>query len=259
MYQSATLGSGIGLYIDGSANGVIDTCVFEANGKEALKIYPQAATDNVSAVVARSHFENNHLSEATPGDFFDIVADGSIATTYVGVDISITDSWISGLNPYPKAASFKTVQKFYINNCMASGASWTANTFKFASSCYGEINLPYYKSDARNFIENDGTNVIMSDDIHTVAISDGDTSPDVTAINVCKTGNTNPTTITALDKGYVGQKVTVIFGDALTTVDFTGTWLKGNAGVDKAFGLYDSMTCVRDDTGAWYCTLALAS
>lgn len=66
-----------------------------------------------------------------------------------------------------------------------------------------------------------------------------------------KTQSVNPTTITAFDDGAVGQEITVIFNDANTTVDFTGTTLKGNGGVDFTGAVGDVMTGVFDGTN-WY-------
>lgn len=79
-----------------------------------------------------------------------------------------------------------------------------------------------------------------------------DATPSVTGFNVWKTANANATTITMLDNGYVGQRVTVIINDAVTTVDFSGTHLKGNGGADWSPGAGDFMTCEFDGTD-WYC------
>lgn len=67
-----------------------------------------------------------------------------------------------------------------------------------------------------------------------------------------KTQSTNPTTITMFDDGVVGQEITVLFEDANTTIDFTGTNLKGNVGVDFVGAVGDVMTCVFDGTN-WLC------
>ena len=64
--------------------------------------------------------------------------------------------------------------------------------------------------------------------------------------HVFKTQSTFATTITALDDGVAGQEITVIFNDANTTIDFTGTNLKGNGGVDFAGAPGDVMTGVFD-------------
>ena len=79
-------------------------------------------------------------------------------------------------------------------------------------------------------------------------------TPSVAGGNVFKTANTG-VTITALTGGFTGQRVTVIFGDSVTVVDFTGTNLKGNAGVDWSPVTNDSMTCTFDGAN-WYCDIS---
>jgi hypothetical protein len=81
-----------------------------------------------------------------------------------------------------------------------------------------------------------------------------DATPAVNSYDVFKTANTAGTTITMLDNGYVGQNVSIIVNDTNTTIDFTGTNLKGNSGADWSPGSGDSMNCVFDGTN-WYCTI----
>lgn len=71
---------------------------------------------------------------------------------------------------------------------------------------------------------------------------------------IFKTANVNPTTITALTGGFTGQRIVVIINDAVTTIDFSGTTLKGNAGVDWSPGSGDWMECIFDGTN-WYCSV----
>lgn len=66
-----------------------------------------------------------------------------------------------------------------------------------------------------------------------------------------KTQSKSLTRITAFDDGVVGQEITVIFNDDNTTIDFTGTTLKGNGGVDFTGAKGDVMTGVFDGTN-WY-------
>ncbi|MFC1712128.1 glycosyl hydrolase family 28-related protein [Candidatus Poribacteria bacterium] len=88
-----------------------------------------------------------------------------------------------------------------------------------------------------------------------ITLSDGDATPSVAGGNVFKTANTGATTITMFDDGMAGQKITVIIGDANTTMDFTGTNLKGNSGADWSPVSGDHMTCVFDGTN-WYCDVS---
>ena len=78
-----------------------------------------------------------------------------------------------------------------------------------------------------------------------------DATPTVAGNSLVRTANTNPTTITMFDDGTSGQEITVIFNDANTTIDFTGTNLKGNVGVDFTGAVGDIMTGVFDGTD-WY-------
>ena len=50
----------------------------------------------------------------------------------------------------------------------------------------------------------------------------------------------------------------IYFNDANTTVDFTGTNLKGHAGVDWTVAQFDSMR-IKYKTGKWYCITEDAS
>ncbi|TJV27687.1 MAG: hypothetical protein E5Y16_26845 [Mesorhizobium sp.] len=85
--------------------------------------------------------------------------------------------------------------------------------------------------------------------------TDLDTTPSVAGGRRFKASNTVATTITALDGGFEGQEVTVVFTTANTTVDFTGTTLKGNAGVDWVPAANDHMTCVFDGAN-WFCNVS---
>ena len=85
-----------------------------------------------------------------------------------------------------------------------------------------------------------------------INFASGDTTPSVLAGEFFQTVNTSATTITNFDNGYTGKKIYVRFNDNNTTVDFTGTNLKGNAGVDWSPAQGDHMECVFDGTN-WLC------
>lgn len=97
-----------------------------------------------------------------------------------------------------------------------------------------------------------GLSLVKSGDI--IAFTANDTTPSVAKGRNFETANTGATTITALDDGFKGQEVTIIFNDANTTVDFTGTTLKGNAGADFTASAGDSMKCLFDGTN-WICAV----
>ena len=88
--------------------------------------------------------------------------------------------------------------------------------------------------------------------------ADADTTPSVRTTErygLFKTANTGATTISDFDDGQVGQVIYVIIDDANTTIDFTSSGLKGNAGVDWSPTTGDHMTCVYDGTD-WYCDVS---
>lgn len=98
---------------------------------------------------------------------------------------------------------------------------------------------------------------ILGDQI-IATFTDGDTTPSVAVPNALfMTANTGATTISDLDDGFSGQIVTVVFGDANTTVDFTASGLVGNGGADWTPSANDSMRCVYDGTD-WYCAISQA-
>lgn len=66
------------------------------------------------------------------------------------------------------------------------------------------------------------------------------------------TANSNPTTISMFDDGISGQVIHVIINDGNTTIDFSGTNLKGNNGGDWTPNSGDTMTCFFNGTN-WYC------
>lgn len=87
------------------------------------------------------------------------------------------------------------------------------------------------------------------------AFANQDATPSVATGNVFKTANGSATTITMFDDGVAGQEITVIIGDANTTIDFSGTNLEGNGGSDWSPTTNDHMTCVFDGTN-WFCNIS---
>jgi hypothetical protein len=85
-----------------------------------------------------------------------------------------------------------------------------------------------------------------------------DATPSIRGFGTLKTANASATTITNLDDGVEGQEVLVLINDANTTIDFTGTTLKGNAGVDWSPASGDFMRC-RKIGANWYCSVVDAT
>lgn len=82
-----------------------------------------------------------------------------------------------------------------------------------------------------------------------------DSTPSVAGGRIFKTANSAPTTITMFDSGTNGQEIVVVINDANTTIDFTGTNLKGNAGADWTPTTNDHMLCVFTGTN-WHCRIS---
>jgi len=83
----------------------------------------------------------------------------------------------------------------------------------------------------------------------------GDATPAVSGGTVFKTANVAPTTITFFDSGSAGQIILVIINDAFTTIDFTGTNLKGNVGADWSPTTGDALLAVFVSPN-WYCWIS---
>lgn len=84
------------------------------------------------------------------------------------------------------------------------------------------------------------------------ALTGTDSTPDVTGVGVLRIVD-NSGSISGFDGGIDGQKMTVVFSTPNTTIDFTGTNLRGNSGVDWQPKQNDHMDCTRV-IGIWYCT-----
>lgn len=98
------------------------------------------------------------------------------------------------------------------------------------------------------------TDVTSKADANIKIFTDEDATPDVSIGKLFKTTNTAETTITMFDGGTKYKTIRIIFGDALTTIDFTGTNLKGNAGVNWTPASGDWMEATFDGTN-WYCSV----
>jgi hypothetical protein len=80
------------------------------------------------------------------------------------------------------------------------------------------------------------------------------TTPSVLFGHAFITANTVATTITNLADGFDGQEVIVAIRDAFTTIDFTGSNMRGNGGADWAAPINGSMRCTYNRTlFAWFC------
>lgn len=69
---------------------------------------------------------------------------------------------------------------------------------------------------------------------------------------IYRTANTGATTLTAITDGVEGMEIVLLVRDANTTIDFTGTTLKGNSGVDWSPSNGDHLRAIFDGTN-WVC------
>ena len=88
-----------------------------------------------------------------------------------------------------------------------------------------------------------------------IAFDVDDATPEVNVgVGPYKTNNSNATTVTNFDSGVIGQIIQIKINDANTTIDFTGTSLHGNVGVDWSPASNDAMICYYNGTD-WFCQI----
>lgn len=122
-----------------------------------------------------------------------------------------------------------------LNSYFGDGAQWLQCSYNQIIQTEMQINAATFNKPFANFANADAT-------------------PSVSKGNLFKTANTGATIITTFHDGLAGQVIKVIFGDANTTIDFTGTNLKGNVGGDWTPADGDWMEGVFDGTD-WFCSV----
>ncbi|MHA1348079.1 MAG: hypothetical protein ACTSO3_16880, partial [Candidatus Heimdallarchaeaceae archaeon] len=85
-------------------------------------------------------------------------------------------------------------------------------------------------------------------------LTDDSATPNVSASDRWLCSNSNPTTITSFPGGIAGDQKFIKFTNGNTTVDFSGTTLKGNHGVDVTFNSGEYLNMTFDGTN-WDCTI----
>ena len=89
----------------------------------------------------------------------------------------------------------------------------------------------------------------------TYTFARNDSRPSVENKHIFRTKNVAATTLTHFKDGYGGQEVHVVFGDSLTTVDFSSGNLRSNAGVNWSATQGQYLHAVYDETNSlWYCS-----
>ena len=204
---------------------------------------------------SRIFYQNN--ASATCGDFkFENIQFAGPATNapeyhYEIVKAISKCSFATTNNFYGKTMLIKSTAT--VNDCevkgngtnqvtVESGATMTGNRFLWTRGDYPFDATPSGMNLAQFCPELIGS---------LVNFSDGDTTPSVGGGRFFKTNNTNPTTITDFDDAVPGVMFYVLSGDFNTTLDFSGTNLKGNNGVDYTL-VYPDMVRVVPLAGSTY-------
>lgn len=125
---------------------------------------------------------------------------------------------------------------------------------------YGEFQVRNYDSNrTKVFSVRDTGRVVTTNagvvPVGAITFSDADTTPDVSQSTVFKTANTGATTITFFDGGTTWQRITVLFLDANTTINFAAASMYGNNGASFAAANGDHMDCIYDGAN-WYCNVS---
>jgi len=119
----------------------------------------------------------------------------------------------------------------------------------------GRINTAYRTSGNQWAANEWGSRVSIAEFSGEVVALGQVVNPSIANGRVFKTANTGSKTISDFTNGVAGQVITVLIQDTNTTIDFTGTNLKGNGGADWSPTTGDHMTCVYDGTN-WYCEIS---
>ena len=79
-------------------------------------------------------------------------------------------------------------------------------------------------------------------------------TPNIRLSRRWKTANAQPTAITDFPGGCRGKEILVVFGDAQTTLKFSGpSRLRGHGGADWRPAAGDHLRALKGDDGYWYC------
>jgi hypothetical protein len=156
-----------------------------------------------------------------------------LATSSANIIVSIGDSFNTGI----------TIHDIGINNQIT-----TRNPYYVGGTLFTEIETTKY-----NQIKTSGktTYGIEFRTPYTSFVS-GDATPDIATGDAFLVPNTTATTLTNLDGGIEGQIVWLLFTTDLTTVNFSGTYMRGNSGVDWVAPWGALMQCKKIDIH-WFC------
>lgn len=263
-----------GVYVNNNAYLKLHGCVSEKDGDVCLRITGTSNLCNISD----SHFEGTNLS----GTDYVIHDNSSGSNVYSGNTVSAGVSGTLDAVIYIDGAPYV---KIIGNSITSTGTGRSivlkhSSTWGWAQIIGNNIKGPIYMDQSSNtdkhiimgnrildstevYITLKNKNNIVCKNIYQSGIYNTPVlvkeitgaTPSVGGFEAFKTNNASAVTMTGFSDGQLGQCISVIFGDSNTTVDFTGTSLKGNGGTDWNPGQNDSMICVYDGTN-WYCTVS---
>jgi hypothetical protein len=110
------------------------------------------------------------------------------------------------------------------------------------------------QSGSNTTVDNSGNTYSDRNTTSPTTFADGDTTPSLNGNFTFHTANTGATTITNFDDMVYGEEYLIVFKDANTTIDFSGTNLKGNNNVDYTGALNEALKVTFDGTNK-YCTI----
>lgn len=214
-----------GVWIGEGKHTNIDSVIVNDANNVGITIRSDAQHVNIDNIIAQNS------GQTTGSANIDIIGD------YVQIGKIITIDDQTGLETVTRGVNINSqASNIHIAQFYAEGSFTTAPIVDATTdTLFGHVNI-------------DGS--------VTGAFTDTDATPSVVnAFSYYTTANTGATTITAIDGGRIGQEVKILFGDSNTTIDFTATTLKGNAGVNWSPNSGDHMTCFYNGTN-WYCDIS---
>jgi len=198
---------------------------------------------NSTSTVTGVNFENVDKFEITSSDIYNIKGKAVVLSNCANGSINGLgmDNVQSGIDIANTSTGITVSDSRLFDSINPSGANYFISLGASTSECIVHNNI----DDGVNvdfFCTNAGTGNIIKDNIGTGtqfgAFTDADTTPDVSVVgaHLFTTANTGATSVQGLDNGYTGQEVTIIAGDALTTIKQFGSGthkflLKGGADI----------------------------
>ena len=234
-------------------------------GKEAIK---SSTSGNLEQVIDSPHIENcwNGVSAVPSASFaagtsqaaINIIGRGQVRSPYI---VSSNDTLRQGVRTYAlgpisvEGVIMAAPEATHI--VRAGGTSSGKVRIQSCESTLGTLTAVVDENEAANVHWTVRACGDSPDYESRKTFADLDATPSVAAGNYFLVANTGATTITNLDDGVQGQVVTLQFSTANTTIDFSGTNMKGNGGVDWTPPAQSIMVCRRSGSN-WHCLIGSA-